>query len=71
MSTKALRAFIAMYGDSRKGRLQSPLGREALAEVEAIEKAAKDWWDAEFNRGHGMISHEAGATLQRIAENAP
>lgn len=41
---------------------------DAMDELEAIEDAAAAWWEAESRRGRGMMSHDASATLERIAK---
>lgn len=37
----AIRNFLDLYGESREGVLQSPIGREALAELKALRDMAR------------------------------
>lgn len=73
--TERLEDNLAEEGLSRAQREsyqhQLELARESLTEVEAIERAAKAWHDAEVNRGRGMVAHDAAATLEAIARDAP
>lgn len=75
MSTKAIRKALRLFGetnvtDDPSGEKSHAL-HDALAEMDAIERAAKAWWEAESKRGRGMVAHEAAATLERIAKEAP
>lgn len=68
MSTKAIREVLTSLRAPEGSRSENDRIEWALAEVSAIELAAQEWWDSESKRGRGMMSHDASATLERIAK---
>lgn len=63
--------YFAKYGGFAPTDLERRRMTEAaMAEVEAIERAAKGWWGEESRR-HSMMSPEEKATLETIAKEAP
>lgn len=69
MSTKAIRRALGLVS----GHERIPTGdelRAAHVELEAIERAAKDWCETEGQLGPGRMQR-LGALLESIAKDAP
>lgn len=65
MSTKALRAALLRLAEIDDGSAPGTL--KALSELEAIERAAKDYWSDEA----AHLSPEAHDVMESIARDAP
>lgn len=63
MTTKAIREALKYAPDGMQ--------KAALAEVDAIERAAKRWWDDNSRRHSMSMTPEDAATLESIARDAP
>lgn len=66
MSTKNLREMMSQYEDMI-GSSTSEVGSGAKKELEAIEKAAKEW----ASSYHGELTEESGNVMESIAKDAP
>lgn len=71
MSTKAIRAIIDEFGDMI-GTSRSEMGLAAMAELEAIERAAKtmDRWNRDGQKALDPDMARAWTLMESIAKDA-